>query len=68
MASLRGALSSFHWRARKDGGPAPLLGRPVGAVAESLTLPRRRNVLPRWRAVVERPDNVGSSQSLRRHP
>ena len=39
--------------------PRSAVGDPAGAVAESLSAPRCRNVLPRGRAVVDLPTTSG---------
>ena len=57
-----------NWRARRDCGPAPLLGGPVGAVADALRCARIGNVLPRGRAVVDLPTSSGVLNALRVEP
>ena len=49
----------FCFATAQQGSPRSAVGDPVGAVAESLSAPRCRNVLPRGRAVVDLPTTSG---------
>ena len=56
-------LVDSDWRGRRDCGPAPLLGRPVGAVAES-HLCRDAATSNLAHARLSNADDVGGSQTL----